>query len=148
MSQSTIERTFRVHFLILPDDGGYSALCYEFNVAACGETRQEAERNLAGAVNDYLGYLADEARLDKAYRPASNDLLLEFLGLDPEWPRAHDLSETIARSWLEAQEAPTDPVRDATLECVPRKGPQFTAPALAMKSGGLLYAVRVAVYGR
>ena len=122
-----------VHFLVIPDNGEYSALCYEYNVAACGGTREEAAKNLAGAVNDYLRYLADEGRLDQARRPASSELLVEFLGLSP----------TPGEGATQEGEA----ARDGLLESAGVKDYRFTPPPSGTKGTGTYYPVQIRMRG-
>jgi hypothetical protein len=133
----------RVHFLIVPDDGGYSALCYEFNVAACGDTPEETQRNLAGVVNDYLRYLADEARLEEAVRPASNELLLEFLGLDPEELTPEAVAGVLRKATLEAAEVRADAALDSTLG----KAYEFKPPDFAVTGPVMSYPVQISLHG-
>jgi hypothetical protein len=68
--------------LIARDGSQYSALCYEYNVAACGRTVREALVELLGATISYLEGFLERGEAPEA-RPASRELLLEFLDLDP-----------------------------------------------------------------
>jgi predicted RNase H-like HicB family nuclease len=127
-----------VHFIIARDDGGYSALCYEFNVAACGDTWLEAEDNLAGVLVEYLRYLADEGRLREAIRPATDELVVELLGLDPERLRGPVLQE-LRKVTLEEAESRAC----ARLEWPPSAGHFFQAPTWACSERVLNYPVEV-----
>jgi len=73
---------FTVHFIIAKDGGEYSALCYEYNVATCGATAKEAFLALMDATVSYLEFFLDKGE-EPPPRPASAELLLEFLELDP-----------------------------------------------------------------
>jgi hypothetical protein len=130
-----------VHFLVIPDDGGYSALGYEYNVAACGDTREEAVKNLAGGVNDYLRYLADQGQLDQATRPASAELLAGFLGLAP----APDRSEILAGAPSEGATREGGSEDYGLLESVGVADYHFAPPPSARE--GSYYPVRVMVCG-
>jgi predicted RNase H-like HicB family nuclease len=80
MAHKTLEYT--VHFLVAKDGSQYSALCYEYNVATCANTPEEALQGLMEATIAYLEAFL-EKRQEPKDRPASDELLLEFLDLDP-----------------------------------------------------------------
>jgi len=72
---------FRVHALIARDGSQYSALCLEYNVATCARTPEKALTALMDATINYLEAFLDTGQAPPQ-RPASEELLLEFLGLD------------------------------------------------------------------
>ena len=74
---------FTVHVLVARDGRQYSALCYEYNIATCAKTAKEAVLDLMAATMTYLEAFLDRGRQPKL-RPASRELLLQFLDLDPQ----------------------------------------------------------------
>ena len=60
------EQRFSLTALIREEDGLFSSLCVELDVASCGNTEHEALENLQDAVEVYLETLRDEGLLDEA----------------------------------------------------------------------------------
>jgi len=151
VSQSTVEKTFRVHFVVARDEGGYSALCPEFNVASCGDTEQEAARNLAGAIGEYLAYLMEQARIEEAQRPASPELLAKFFGLEGEALTPDSVGralEAVVVGSAEVTVSARVDYRAATGDVLfepPRYGPRSTLPE--WKTEVSSYPAEVRVFG-
>jgi predicted RNase H-like HicB family nuclease len=72
-----------VNFLVVRDGNQYAALCYEYNVATCARTVQEAIEGLMEATAGYLEIFLEQDK-EPEPRPARRELLLEFLDLDSE----------------------------------------------------------------
>ena len=61
------------------EDGGYSAICLDLDVATQGETREEAEANLKEAVDLYLESVSENGAEDEFIpRPAPLELWEEY----------------------------------------------------------------------
>gem|GEM_PF-5253419 len=56
----------------------YVALCLELNVVSQGASLEEAQHNIADAIEEYLAYMRDEG-LSGEIRPVPFDVLREFL---------------------------------------------------------------------
>ena len=72
-----------VSFLVAKDGNQYAALCYEYNVATCAKTVQEAIEELMDATVAYLEIFLEQGK-EPEPRPADWELLLEFLDLNPK----------------------------------------------------------------
>lgn len=69
-----------LHGLIEKENGFYSALCLELDVASQGETIQEAKKNLQEAVELYLeDVIESNEEKDFIPRPAPRAEWIEFL---------------------------------------------------------------------
>jgi len=90
-----MKHEFVVNCLIAKDGDQYAALCYEYNVATCAPTPEEALDDLMRATVDYLETFLGKGAKPQT-RPASQELLFEFLGLDPE--QAQYSKEEISRA--------------------------------------------------
>jgi predicted RNase H-like HicB family nuclease len=45
------------------EEGRYAALCVEIGTASCGDTEEEALRNVREATDEYVDYLREEGKL-------------------------------------------------------------------------------------
>ena len=75
---ATRERDYLVSFVVARDGNQYSALCYEYNVATCARTVEEAIDDLMAATVGYIETFLEQGK-EPEPRPASRELLLEFL---------------------------------------------------------------------
>ena len=65
--------------IVKPEEGQYSALCLELDVASCGDTEEEAIASLRDAIETYVVYMLEEGGEKELFRPVSLTALREFL---------------------------------------------------------------------
>ncbi|MFQ6133210.1 MAG: hypothetical protein ACE5R4_14305 [Armatimonadota bacterium] len=94
MSATRPDKRYDVHFLIARDEGGYSALCYEYTTAGFGKDPLSALCDAALATAEYLDYMCDEGREGEAARPAPAELILKFAD--------QEIGETVTQEQLDA----------------------------------------------
>jgi predicted RNase H-like HicB family nuclease len=77
---------FPFTFLFKCEDGVWSSLACEIDVASCGDTLDEAREALKDAVELYVTTVLEEGVLDidRISRPVPRDALAEFMGDDPK----------------------------------------------------------------
>ncbi len=78
------DRRYRAHILVAKDGDQYSALCYEFTTVGCGPDILSALQDAINATIEYLEYLIEEGRSQEAFRPATPELLLEYLNVSSD----------------------------------------------------------------
>ena len=67
------------HNLFIPEDGGFSAICLELDVASQGDTLEEARENIKEAVSLYLESVFEHGDADDAIpRPAPPEYWLQY----------------------------------------------------------------------
>ena len=55
--------------LLKKEGNQYAALCIEFDIASCGDTKKEAIEGLKNAVETYIEYMILESKENEIYRP-------------------------------------------------------------------------------
>lgn len=73
-----------LHFRTYQEDGQWTSECTELGVGSCGDTLEEATRNIVDATVLYLQVLQDEGQLAQVLR--EQGLQVEF-GQAPDEPR-------------------------------------------------------------
>lgn len=83
--QQVAERVaFPFTFLFKCEDGIWTSLACEVDVASCGDTLDQARDALKEAVELYVVDMLERGRLDDISRPVPPDALVELAGDHPE----------------------------------------------------------------
>jgi predicted RNase H-like HicB family nuclease len=78
VGQTTERVVYPFTFVFTQEDGEWSALACEVDVASCGSSLDEARKGLEEAIELYLGYMIGHGLSSEIERPVPRDDLVEL----------------------------------------------------------------------
>ena len=90
--------TFHLTAIAKQEGGQWTTWCPELDIAAQGDSLQEAEQALSDAVNGYIKHMIKSGRIGDIVRPAAPEAYHEFLTAGSNNGDSHDAVQISGRA--------------------------------------------------